>query len=209
MEYANKSTKDKILQLLKKKVSLSVNELSDYLTITHMAVRKHLSSLERDGFISSKEMKQPIGRPLQVYFLTEIGEKLFPKNYEGITIEFLHDLKELYGEEAVIGLFETRENRLTNEYSQKIKSESIPDKVKELVDIQNEKGYMADMIQVDQNTYKVIEHNCPILSVANQFKIACQCETQLLRNVLKTDNIERTTCKTDGDHHCTFLISFP
>ena len=35
----------KFLHLLKKDVSLSVNELTEYLQITHMAVRKHLNNL--------------------------------------------------------------------------------------------------------------------------------------------------------------------
>ena len=121
MESANISTKDKILNLLKKEVSLSVNELTGSLQITHMAVRKHLNSLEKDDLISSREVKQPMGRPLQTYFLTEKGERLFPKNYETITIEFLHDLMDMYGEEAIHTLFNKREKRLTMEYSQKIK----------------------------------------------------------------------------------------
>ncbi|WP_428911092.1 helix-turn-helix transcriptional regulator [Niallia sp. Krafla_26] len=204
----NKSTRDKILDLIKKEISLSVNELTESLHITHMAVRKHLSSLEKEGLISSREIKQPMGRPLQTYFLTEMGEQLFPKNYERITIEFLQDLNELYGEESVELLFKKREQRLTNEYTEKIKSTSVSEKVKELVDIQNEKGYMADLVQIDPTTYEIIEHNCPILAVANQYKIACSCETQLLKNVLNTDQIKRTTCKTDGDPHCKFLITF-
>ena len=95
------STKDKILELLKKNSSLSVNELTEILNITHMAVRKHLSTLEKDGLIASQEIKQPMGRPLQTYFLTEKAEKLFPKNYEGITMEFLQDLKEMHGEDSI------------------------------------------------------------------------------------------------------------
>ncbi len=99
------STKDKILHLLKKDVSLSVNELTDYLEITYMAVRKHLNSLEKDGMITSQEVKQPMGKPLQTYLLTEKGESLFPKNYEGNTIEFLNDMKEMFGEDVVNTLF--------------------------------------------------------------------------------------------------------
>lgn len=203
----NKSTRDRILDLIKKEVSLSVNELTESLQITHMAVRKHLSSLEKNDLISSREIKQPMGRPLQTYFLTEKGEQLFPKNYERITIEFLRDLNEIYGDEAVIQLFKKRENRLTNEYAQKIMATSVPEKIKELVEIQNEKGYMADLVQIDSTTYEIIEHNCPILTIANQYKVACSCETQLLKNVLNTDEIKRTTCKTDGDPHCKFLIT--
>jgi predicted ArsR family transcriptional regulator len=209
MEFAIMSTKDKILHLLKKEVSLSVNALTDCLEITHMAVRKHLNSLEKDGLIRSQEVKQPMGRPLQTYLLTEKGESLFPKNYEGITIEFLHDIKDLYGEDAVNALFEKRELRLTNEYSEKMKSaKSNPIKINELVKIQNEKGYMADISEIDPNTYELVERNCPILTVAHQFKVACSCETELLKKVLKTDDVKRTTCKTDGDDHCKFLIKF-
>jgi predicted ArsR family transcriptional regulator len=209
MEFSGMATKDKILHLLKKDVSLSVNELTDCLGITHMAVRKHLNSLEKDGMVRSQEVKQPMGRPLQTYLLTEKGESLFPKNYEGITIEFLLDIKDLYGEDVVNALFEKREKRLTNEYSERMKSaKSMTLKINELVKIQNEKGYMANISQIEPNTYELVEHNCPILAVAHQFKVACSCETELLKNVLNTDDVKRTTCKTDGDDHCKFLIKF-
>ena len=208
MEETNISTKDKILDLLKKDVSLSVNELVDCLHITHMAVRKHLNSLEKDGLIESREMKKPMGRPLQLYSLSKKGESLFPKNYEGITIEFLRDLKEIHGEKSIALLFEKREQRLTKEYSAKMEHKSNSDKIKELVRIQNEKGYMANISQLEPNTYELIEYNCPILSIAHEYNVACSCETQMLKNVLKTDQIKRTNCKTDGDHHCKFLIQF-
>jgi predicted ArsR family transcriptional regulator len=208
MVQTNISTKDKILDFLKRDVSLSVNKLTECLQITHMAVRKHLNHLEKDGLIESHEMRQPMGRPLQLYSLSNKGERLFPKNYEGITIEFLQDLKELHGEESITVLFEKREHRLTKEYSIKMEHKSNPDKMKELVHIQNEKGYMADVSQLDLNTFELIEYNCPILAVANEYKVACKCETQLLKNVLKTDRVVRKACKTDGDHHCKFSIQF-
>src|SRR3954454_23898706 len=101
MVQTNMPTKDKILNLLKKDVSLSVNELTECLQITHMAVRKHLNNLEKDGLIESHEMKQPMGRPLQLYSLSKKGERLFQKNYEGITMEFLQDLREIHGEDRL------------------------------------------------------------------------------------------------------------
>jgi predicted ArsR family transcriptional regulator len=202
------STKDKILDLLKRKISLSVNDLTECLNITHMAVRKHLSTLEKDGLIATQEIKQPMGRPLQTYFLTEKAEKLFPKNYEGITMEFLQDMKVILGEEPIQALFKNREQRLTKEYSARIQHKSNHDKIQEFANIQNEKGYMADTLQIDPNTFELIEYNCPILSVAHEFKVACSCETQLLKNVLETEQVQRTNCKTDGDNHCKFIIAF-
>ncbi|RSK55217.1 helix-turn-helix transcriptional regulator [Bacillus canaveralius] len=202
-----KSTKEKILDLLKKEESLTVNDLTDRLKITHMAVRKHLISLEKDGLIASKAIKQPMGRPLQSYMLSSKAQGHFPKNYEGISVEFLHDIKEIHGEESVELLFKKREDRLTREYSSRIGDKTTAfEKLNELADIQNEKGYMAELAQVDENTFELTEYNCPIFSVARDFKVACRCETELFKNILGTEQINRTCCQTDGDSHCKFLF---
>lgn len=208
MDAKQKNTKDKILHLLKKEVSLTVNDLTERLEITHMAVRKHLASLEKDGLIRSKETKQAMGRPIQVYFLSDKAENFFPKNYEGLSIEFLHDIKELYGEDSITQLFNKREKRLIEEYSIRMQGKKSSEKVNEMVIIQNEKGYMADLSSLDETTYELIEYNCPLLEIAKEFKIACRCETAMLKKVLGTENIQRTCCRTDGDNYCKFLVQF-
>ncbi|RTQ94495.1 helix-turn-helix transcriptional regulator [Lysinibacillus telephonicus] len=202
------NTRDRILELLKKEVSLSVNELTELLNITHMAVRKHLIVLENEGLVKSTETKQSMGRPLQVYSLTDKGDQIFPKNYEGITLEFLRDIEELHGEKSIQLLFERRENRLTQEYKNRMNNKSITEKIDELVNIQNEKGYMANVTQLDNQTFELIEYNCPIYSVAQEFKMACRCETEMFKNVLDTDQVRRVCCKTDGDDHCKFKLKF-
>ncbi|TVX93442.1 helix-turn-helix transcriptional regulator [Paenibacillus agilis] len=208
MDITKKSTKDKIVNLLKKEVVLTVNELKELLDITHMAVRKHLIVLEKDGLLVTNEVRQPMGRPIQTYSLSEKAEALFPKNYDGISIEFLHDIKELYGNEAIQRLFDKRQERLTNEYHTRMHSKTASEKMTEMVHIQNEKGYMAGYSQIDDNTYELVEYNCPILSVAREYKTACHCETDMLKHVLDADDISRTCCRTDGDNFCKFVVTF-
>ncbi|WP_112182103.1 helix-turn-helix transcriptional regulator [Paraliobacillus zengyii] len=208
MEKTKTTTKDKILDLLKKKVKLTVGELTQHLNITDMAVRKHLSVMEKDGLIFSEEAKKPIGRPMLLYYLSEKGELLFPKNYEGLSVEFLNDISDLYGNESIEQLFKKREQRLTKEYATRIGNKSASERLNEIVQIQNEKGYMADSSQLDENTYEIIEYNCPIMAVAKEFKTACQCETTMFKNVLKTENVKRTSCKTEGNNHCKFTVKF-
>lgn len=205
---SNRSTKDRILNLIKKETTMTVNGLGERLGITHMAVRKHLNTLEKDQLIDVQLEKQPMGRPLQVYSLSEKGERLFPKNYEGITVEFLHDIKDIYGEESIQQLFKKREKRLTEEYTTLVQNKSNNDKMQEIIKIQNEKGYMADISVIDERTYELTEYNCPILAVANEFKRACQCETQMFKNVLDAEQVKRISCKTEGNNHCKFLIQF-
>lgn len=204
-----KTTKDKILDLLKKKADLTVNDLIDELGITHMAIRKHLTVLEKDGLIQSSEIRQPKGRPLYSYSLTEKGERLFPKNYEGISVEFLQDIEDSFGKDSVDALFKKREQRLTNQYRDQVQQQdSTLDKVREIEKIQNEKGYMAKANQIDENTFELIEYNCPILAIANNFKTACKCETEMFKKVLGTEEIQRVSCKTEGNNHCKFLIKY-
>lgn len=201
------NTKDLIMNLLKKETTLAVNDLTDRLNITHMAVRKHLSVLERDELIKSQEMKKPMGRPLQVYSLTQKGERLFPEIYEEISVEFLKDIQELHGEESIQHLFRKREQRLSEEYKKKIQHKPITEKVNEIAKLQNEKGYMASVNRLGEHSFELVEYNCPIYSIAKEFKIACQCETNMFKDVLELDKVERFNCKTEGDDHCRFLFN--
>lgn len=205
---SKKTTKDNILELLKKHVQLTVSELTHQLQITDMAVRKHISSMEKDGLIQSKEIKQPMGRPIQHYSLSEKGEMLFPKSYEGISVEFLQEIQNLHGTDSITHLFQHREQRLTREISTRMHNKSEKEKVEELGSIQNEKGYMPEVTEVDDNKFELIEYNCPIMAIASEFKVACQCETSMFKKVLQTEKIERISCKTEGNDHCRFMIEF-
>ncbi|MCM3712491.1 DeoR family transcriptional regulator [Alkalihalobacillus oceani] len=207
MNKTKKTTKDKILEALKIDVSLTVNDLTERLKITHMAVRKHLSTLEQDQLIQAKEVKQPMGRPLQVFSLTAEGERLFPKNYEGISVEFLQDIQDLHGKETIDHLFQKREQRLAAEYKARVEHKRPTERIYELARIQNEKGYMTDVHQLDEQTFELVEHNCPILAIAKEFKTACHCETAMFKQVIGTENVKRVSCKTEGDDHCKFLFA--
>lgn len=202
------SSKDKILELLKKQVELSVSQLAKELNLTHIAVRKQVNLLLKDGFINYREEKQEMGRPIQLFSVSVKGERLFPKNYEGMTVDFLNDIQDLHGDESVRYLFKKREHRLTDNYYKRLVGKSAVDKMEELADIQNEKGYMADVKQINENTFELVEHNCPVFEVAKQYKAACTCETAMFKNVLGTEQVDRVTCQSDGDSHCRFIMSF-
>jgi predicted ArsR family transcriptional regulator len=200
------STKDKILELLKKETNLTVSELSKCLGITEMAVRKHLTVLERDSLLTITEVRQPMGRPLQVFSLSSQADELFPNSYETLAIEFLQDLQELHGEEIIDTLLEKRSERQKNNYLPQMQNKNFGEKVHKLKEIQLKKGYMAELNKLNDDTYELIEYNCPIFTVAKQYKMACTCETNMFKNVLGTQHVKRVTCKTDDEDHCRFLI---
>lgn len=99
------STREYILQLLKTKGNLSTKDLTEELGITVMAVRRHIQSLERDNLISSKTIRQAMGRPTAVYCLTEHADGFFPRKYHTLTLELLDELTDQLGSSAVESLF--------------------------------------------------------------------------------------------------------
>src|SRR5699024_10526984 len=116
MKNTRVTTKEKLIDLLKIKTEMTVSQMAQALEITEMAVRKHLNILERDSFIHITEVKQPLGRPVQVFSLTPQADELFPKSYDNLTVDFLNDLQEIQGDEIINRLFERRSKRLASKY---------------------------------------------------------------------------------------------
>jgi predicted ArsR family transcriptional regulator len=205
MSNESTSTRDQILNMLKIKGSLSVSDMAIELGITEMAVRRHLNTLERDNLIKSTLVRQAMGRPTNVYSLSQDADELFPRNYSNLTLDFLHDIKELDGLGKIDALFRRRENRLEEAYSSKMQGD-LEDRVATLAELQNEKGYMVEWGKDEKTgSYFIKEYNCPIAQVAREFNQACSCELSLFRRVLKAD-VEQTSCMAKGGDKCLFQI---
>jgi predicted ArsR family transcriptional regulator len=199
------STRRKILTMLKLRGKLSVADIAKELEITEMAIRRHINTLERDGLIAPQLVRQAMGRPANLYGLTELSDDLFPKKYHHLTLELLGELEEVDGSERVDKLFQGRQARLYDKYSRRMEGKSLEEKVDELADIQNTNGYMVHWDRDDDGNYVLQEHNCPIFQVANQYQQACQCELALFRSLLQTE-VQRTECLAKGGEKCVYVI---
>ncbi|MGD8192084.1 helix-turn-helix transcriptional regulator [Brevibacillus ginsengisoli] len=200
------STRDQILHMLKLKGSLSVSDMATELGITEMAVRRHLNTLERDKLIKSSLVRQAMGRPTNVYSLSQEADEMFPRNYHDLTLDFLEDIEAIDGMDKVDLLFQRREDRLEEKYRQYINGE-LENRVARLTEMQNQKGYMVDWEKDEQTgTYYIKEFNCPISQVARQFTQACSCELSLFKRVLEAD-VEQTSCMAKGGDNCVYKIN--
>lgn len=202
----NSSTRNEILNLLKLHASMTVSDMAGQLQITEMAVRRHLNTLERDNLIESRMVRQAMGRPTNVYSLTEEAQHLFPRHYSDFALDFLQDLEELEGKDKIKDLFHRREQRLSDKYKREIRGQSLEEKVQQLAVLQNQKGYMVE-IEKDPETGDFIfkEYNCPISQVAKEYQHACNCELSLFKTVLNTE-VEQNECIALGEDKCVYVI---
>lgn len=200
------TTRDEILKMLKVQKRMTVTEMANQLKITEMAVRRHLNTLEKDRYVETILVRQAMGRPLNIYQLSEAGNELFPRNYKNVMLDFMADIEDISGKEVVDQLFERRKERMKDKYLQRMENKTFEQKIEELVKIQNENGYMVSIEQEKDGSFQLKEFNCPIAQVADKFDSACHRELDLFREVLGTVNVERHTCLGSGDDCCNYHI---
>lgn len=204
MERQTPTTRRQILDLLKKRGGMTAKDLGEALGITSMAVRRHLSALERDDLISAATVRRPMGRPTYVYSLTVLADDLFPKNYPQLAIGLLEDIKTLDGEDKIDRLFKHREDRLYTAYAPRMDGKQFSERVQEMARIFDENGNLAECKQAN-GAYQLTWHNCATFKVSQRFPQACNHEETLLSRLLDAD-VSRIEHQAKGDSCCCYVI---
>ena len=197
------STRNQILELIKKTGQMTVKDLSEAIGITTMGIRQHLTSLEGEGLTGSNMRRQKVGRPVQVYSLTESADELFPSGYGHLALSILDELAEMDGPEKVDELLERRKNRLSEAYKQKLEGLSTEEKFKELAKIRDEDGYMCEAVDRDGGKFALVEHHCPIAIVSQKYSVMCSLEISLIEEVLGT-KLKRAEHQGSGGKCCCY-----
>lgn len=199
-------TRERVLNFLKLKGSMTADQIAAELGITSMGVRRHLITLERDGLLQYRVKQRGQGRPGFVYSLTEQGDEFFPRTYPQLANSLLDTVRALYGDKGVERLFDKRTEELSKQYRERLAGKNLQDKVTELAKIRSEEGYMADWEAIDEKTLVLREHNCAICLIAKKCQSACSHELDLFKKVLTDADVTREEHIVKGDKMCTYVI---
>lgn len=199
------TTRRALLVAMKKRGQASAEDLAADLAITVSAVRQHLAGLVADGFVDHRAERGRPGRPRHRYHLTDAGESLFPRRYGDLANELLTYVDD-EDPELVERLFERRRLRRVAQARERLAPLDFPERVEELARILDEDGYLAEVERTDDGAWRIVEHNCAILSVALRYGTACGTELSFLREVLPDATVERVAHMVAGSHHCAYEV---
>ncbi|MHB8757842.1 MAG: helix-turn-helix transcriptional regulator [Bacillota bacterium] len=199
------STRHEILHMLKRKGSLSVDELSQELRITPMGIRQHLAILERDALVTPSQVRRGIGRPSHLYSLTETAEDIFPKHYEEFAIGLISDLIELAGPEKLQELLAFRINREVKALKERWQGLDFEQRVLEFGKLLDAHGAMGDVQRLDDGSYAIREFNCSIYKIAQAHPVVCDFEKKLVEGVLGC-TVQTEECLAHGAQRCTYVV---
>lgn len=200
------ATRRALLDTLKRRGEARADELADALGITVSAVRQHLAALHADGLVAHDEVRAGPGRPHHRYRLSERGDNLFPRAYAAIVTDLLVEA-DAVDPELVAKMFARRRNRRIERANERLAGRSFEDRIRELTRILDEDGYLAEVVDQGDGTFRIVEHNCAILEVATRYGAACGTELEFIRAVLPDATVERVAHLLSGGHVCAYEVS--
>jgi predicted ArsR family transcriptional regulator len=202
-------SQQEIVELLRRRGPMTVEDLSRALGITSVAVRQHLGVLEAEGLLDSRpERRRPRagrGRPRRIFHLTDAADELFPKNYGGLAQMILEHLERSGGSEQIEEIFSARRRRMETELFQRVDGLDLESRVAAVAEMQDQAGYMTDWEKAEDGSFLFREHNCVICKIARQFPQACKNELLLIETLTGAE-VVREEHMARGDSSCSYRI---
>jgi predicted ArsR family transcriptional regulator len=194
------STRGKIITLLRR-ASRTVDELAQALDLTDNAVRAHLATLERDGFVQQRGERRGSGKPAYVYDLAPQAEQLFPKAYGPVLRQFVEVLSEHMRPEELEEVLREAGRRIA---AKRIApSGDLRRRLEVAVDVLNELGGMADLEECN-GTYCIHGYSCPLATAVQGHPEVCRLAEALLTELIGIPVQE--CCEHDEIPHCCFTV---
>ncbi len=199
------STRQSILQLLRRHGEMTAQELSDALGIGAVGIRQHLALLERAVMVRIAGLRRNVGRPANIYALTAEAAERFPKRYDHLALEVIDYMAKVGGPMAVNELLIHRREELARELGPALAGKSRGERVAALTAILAEQGYMCECEQLADGSYVLTEYNCPVDCVARRHPAFCAQEIQLYEDLLGVP-LTRDGTIAGGAHCCRYRI---
>jgi DeoR family suf operon transcriptional repressor len=199
------ATRRKLLEYLKREDGSTSDAIAAMLGITASAARQHLSALTADGLIQFERERTGPGRPTHRYSLTTAGDALFPRNYVDLRNDLLGYVED-EDAELLARIFDKRGLARLERARGRVEGLTFGDKVAMVARILDEDGYLADFTELPDGTYRLTEHNCAVLAIAQRYQHACRTELDFLQALLPEAEVFRVAHRLKSGHVCSYEV---
>ena len=203
-------TRLRLLQLLQKNHSDTVDGLAKTVGLAPATIRRHLDILQRDRLVAFEEVRKKTGRPEYSFYLTDDGQEALPKNYDQLLGMVVQELSTMTtegtasknGQQLLDLVFSRLSTRVAQIYEDQVEGRDLPHRLATLMGYLTEEDFFPEA-DVSGGTLRIRLLNCPFRSVALHNKAVCSFDLNLISSLLEMD-IERQDCIHDGDQGCTY-----
>lgn len=200
-----------ILELLKEREGATVAELAESLNMAPVSVRHHLDILQGDNLISVDRLKRKgnVGRPQQVYALTNDANEHFPDNFAALASGLVKQLKRVLPPEQVEAAFQSLAEDFAGSLQPALAELSVEERLERVTCFLNERGYLARW-EVDEGGedggFLLHKCNCPYAGVSDEHNELCLMD-QALINELMGESCLRIQSMAKDARCCTYRVA--
>ena len=199
-------TRRQILDILKQRGGVTLDELAREIGLSPVTIRAHLSVLERDGLIASDEVRGRVGRPHFVYSLADKAQQHFPATYHVAAHRFLQGFKDVASPQQMALLVERVAERWAAEKEGRLAGKGLEERVAEVARIRSEEGAMSEWERFNGG-YVIRQHHCTLSQIAQLHPEVCETELMYIRRLLGSDvSVDRETFISGGAQKCIYRI---
>ena len=194
-----------ILDLLRKRDTMTVSQLADGLDVTATAVRQRLSRLLAHGCLERSASRAGRGRPSHHYSLTAKGRRKTGANFADLAIALWGEIRSIEDPEVRRGLMQRLAHRLAVLYRDEITGDTLVDRMESVASLLRRRRVP---FTVDREGERPVLSAlaCPYPELAEQDRSICSLERLLFSEVLG-EKVRLTECRLDGADCCTFVPS--
>ena len=194
-----------IIKLIQRHGALGIKDLRQVLGLSDTAVRQQLNHLMAEGFVTLAAAERAgVGRPQQLYQLTERARDLFACYCEDLALNLYEELLADQGADVVRVLLSRVGDRLAASYQAQVKGQALTERVRSFSQALDQKGILADIDQVD-DVIMLHAYTCPYHEIAVAHRQVCEMEQDMMAQVLRAD-VKLTNCMMDGYKGCSFTV---
>jgi len=174
-----------------------------------VSVRHHLDILQGDNLIrvGRTERTGSVGRPQQIYQLTDDADELFPNNFAVLAAGMVRQLKQMLPAEQVESIFHSLATEMAAEADVTSLAElPLDERLERVTNFLNERGYLARWEPgADGNSFVLYKHNCPYAGMSDEHHELCMMDQMLIDRLVGVP-CNRTSSVANNDRCCTYRI---
>lgn len=207
----------RVLEILKERGEATVAELADELAMAPVSVRHHLDILQGDALIcvDRHERKGSVGRPQQVYVLTQEADAYFPNNFAGLAASLVVQLKRAVPPDQWNRAFRTMAHEIARELDapalegdEPPSAAQIEARLERVTAFLNQRGYLARWEALGESPaagYLLHKHNCPYAGVSDHHPELCLMDETLVADLIGLP-CQRVDSMAHSGRSCTYRI---
>jgi predicted ArsR family transcriptional regulator len=198
-----------IVRQLRRAGPSAPDDLARAIGASRSGIVGQLRALEAAGLVMHRAERHGVGRPRHVFDVTPEAQELFPADYDGLAVGLVEAIVDVGGDELLEAIFAARRRQLGIIVRERVdgiaRDMSLTARTHALARLQDEQGYLAEVVVGDDGALRLVERNCAIHHVAALGSAACDAELALFREVLGTE-VTREAHMPSGDRCCSYRI---